>query len=462
MGWQDAPVVSGQPAKGWQSAPVENQPQQEPYTGQFFPLSNTPEGGMKFDPNAGILGPFYRAVTLPMDALKGKVDPKSEEGIGRALEAGAVMSPVSAGTRGGLRWAGVKPKPKTKPVKTPTGEELVKEGGFDYNLARRLDVRYYPRAVQNWAFKLKSQLLKDGYSDKKGSAPLTHGVLDDLLKPTERGAFVSIDNLQSVKLTLQNAAKNFNKPTDQDAAIEVIRAIDEFIARPDPESVMAGPAAGAGDIWTRATKNYGAGKRSERLVDDPVSLGERAEQGRHVLSAGSTDKTIRDRLGSLLTNEKTRAGFSDEELAILKSVKDGTAPRNIVSIVGNWMNTGFAAGSSLMAAISAVAYPPAILGAIPGAVVLGAKAAGNLLTKRALNKASEKVRQRSPLYQERVETAPPRLPASPATRSMMGRTTVGVLPAAAQSLMETLEKQQITPQQYEEYLRQKYARDQGA
>ena len=66
------------------------QPDQS-YQGKILPISRDAQGNVSFDSDAGILGAVKRAVTLPGDVMAGKVDPTSEEGIGRAAEFAGVF-----------------------------------------------------------------------------------------------------------------------------------------------------------------------------------------------------------------------------------------------------------------------------------------------------------------------------------------------------------------------------------
>ena len=70
------------------------------YTGAILPFSVDESGEKRFDPSAGILGAVTRAITLPGEAMAGKIDPTSPEGIGRSTEFATVFGGTSpaAGT----------------------------------------------------------------------------------------------------------------------------------------------------------------------------------------------------------------------------------------------------------------------------------------------------------------------------------------------------------------------------
>lgn len=79
--------------------PAPKAPSKE-YHGKILPFSVDEAGNKNFDPNAGFLGAITRAITLPGEAMAGKIDPTSDEGIGRAAEFATVFGGTSpaAGT----------------------------------------------------------------------------------------------------------------------------------------------------------------------------------------------------------------------------------------------------------------------------------------------------------------------------------------------------------------------------
>src|SRR5690606_33475893 len=76
------------------------------YSGTLLPFSRDEFGNVSFDLSAGIPGMIGRVVTLPMDAMRGSVDPLSDEGVARAAEAalsmtgGSVLAPLERGALG--------------------------------------------------------------------------------------------------------------------------------------------------------------------------------------------------------------------------------------------------------------------------------------------------------------------------------------------------------------------------
>lgn len=74
------------------------QPEQDKsYKSTILPFSKDAQGNVSFDSDAGLLGFVKRAVTLPGDVATGKVDPLSEEGIGRAFDLATTITPLTPG-----------------------------------------------------------------------------------------------------------------------------------------------------------------------------------------------------------------------------------------------------------------------------------------------------------------------------------------------------------------------------
>jgi len=121
-----APANSGMPAlpPGFELVQPEQQqikapiqqpaPEDKSYQGAILPFSVDAAGNKSFDSNAGILGAVKRAVMLPGEAYAGKIDPMSEEGIGRAAEFAGVFGPISPAAGSGKAIASLA-KPAERP-----------------------------------------------------------------------------------------------------------------------------------------------------------------------------------------------------------------------------------------------------------------------------------------------------------------------------------------------------------
>jgi hypothetical protein len=408
-------------------------PSNEPaYSGSLLPFSRAQDGSVSFDSNAGIIGAIKRAVTLPGDVVTGKVDPRSDEALERALELGSIATPANPAIRaGGRAIAGSRRAMEQPRITPPSGEELKRLGGEGFNAVRSMDVDYSSRAVSDMAIGLRQRLEKDGLLAEV--APTTHSIVNKLIDPPE-GSVVTIESLNAAKQALRAARQNFTNPNERIAAERLIRGMEEFVENVDPRSVVAGPAAEAGRLTREARQNYAAGKRSERIT----GVGEKAERRAAGANSGQNlDNSIRSRVASVLEQPKQRQGFSKPEIAALEKTVRGTPARNATRYVGNLFGGGGGLGQAVTSGIGAGAG--AMAGGAPGAVAggilaamtgTGAKQLGNMLTRRSLNKADELVRKRSPAYEQMLRDTPMEV-VSPEKRMAMARMLMLSGPQAA-------------------------------
>lgn len=397
------------------------QPKAEPktvYSGAILPFSQDDQGNTSFDSNAGLVGTIKRALTLPGDVVSGKVDPRSQEGVGRAFELGTLATPIGAAARAG---EGVTLNSARAPVATPTAEELRTAGRAGYTAARDMGVDLAPNSVNQMARSVMGELEQDGLLSEL--APATHSLLRRLAEEQPAGSVAPFGGLVAARQALNRVARQVDPVTrgptqDAAAASRAVRTIDGFLEAPPTGSVLAGPADAASAALREANANYGAAVRSNRL-DDKIEVAElraaAANSGRNI------GNTLRQRVVDILANPKLRAGYSTEEIAALEEAAMGTPTRNAARIIGNALGGGGGIGSTFMGLAGAAGGAAAggtggaVLGAAAPLVGMAARSAENSMTRNAVERAAELVRQRSPLYQSAEAAAPivQSLPAGP-------------------------------------------------
>jgi hypothetical protein len=400
----------------------------------ILPFSGPP-GNQHFDPNAGLLGMLKRTFSLPGEVYRGELPTQipdqgtNPELISRAAEAAAVASPVNPAVRSGSRAIeGVARAMRRQKTPVPTSAELNAATDAGYEAARGLGVDYQAPAVARMADIVKANLMREGIHPE--DATRTYIKLDKLTKPPPTfdpatGEFLnpgaSFTELESARRAFNNIAYDESSSvsnTDRRAARAAIAAIDDFFQNPTPASVLAGPASAVSEVAKAARGNAAAGFRSQDLVNNQAS----AELKAAIANSGANvDNAIRQRAGYLADplHPERLAGYSAEEQAAIKQVAEGTVTRNVIRRVGNLFGGG--GGLGQLAAIAG----GATLGAGAGHATIGALAApatglaarkvANALSRRAMTKADELVRRRSPLYRAR-EAAAPMIPESAATR----------------------------------------------
>jgi hypothetical protein len=288
----------------------------------------------------------------------------------------------------------------------PTGAELKAAADTGYETARAMGVDYHGEAVARIAKELQARLMREGISPS--DAARTYPKLDELASPP-KGANSSFSELYSARKSFQRIAQDYNATAeDRMAATWAIKTIDGFFENPIPSSVLAGPADAVGHVAKTARGNAAAAFRSQDLVANQASAELRADA---TYSGRNVENNIRQRAAYLVDplHPERMSGFSAEEKAAIEAVARGGPLRNSLRYVGNALGGGGGLGL-LLTGTSAGALGGSMnstaMGATAGAVFpaigISSKAIANALAKRAMRKADELVRSRSPL----AEAAP--------------------------------------------------------
>ncbi|CDM57682.1 putative conserved protein [Rhizobium favelukesii] len=405
------------PPDGFVVAP----PVDQSYTGQFLPFSVDAQGNKSFDSNAGILG-FAKdilgsaksAFMLPGDVYTGKEQVMGADGnvrpevLGRSLEFAGTFSPSTPGLRTGTGIVpGEKQQLRQSVPNVPSADDLFAEAGRNFDAMRESGVDYASTAVKDAAQAAKARLEEQGFDAQV--AGKTHSILDKLSNPPENSV-ASIKGLHSARKTFGKIAQNFTDPTDQAAATQAIRGLDEFIGSDNPASVVAGTASDAASALKAGNANYAAASRSDALTGVERAADLRAAASN---SGTNTGNAIRQRIAAAILKPKEISGYSPEELVSLERIVTGTPAQNATRYVGNLLGGGGGLGQMLTAAAGAGAggaaggsAGAAIGAALPLGVGAASKAISNALTRGALRSADEAVRTRSPLYERMKADAP--------------------------------------------------------
>lgn len=410
------------------AAQAELQRRQGPaYSGSILPFSRDQQGNVSFDSNAGILGSLKRSFMLPGDAVAGKVDPSSQEGIGRALEFATTFSPMNPGVRAGEAAVPGVANTMAKPanVPAPSISELKAASNAGYDAMRSSGVDYKASAVEDLARRLKGELEADGILSEL--APKTHSVLDKLTGAPE-GAVANISGLEAARRAFGHASKDFANPTDQLAASRSVSGLDGFISGAADDAVATGDPRAAATALQEARANYAAAKRSEKLDDVEYAAQLRAKAANSGQNIGNS---TRQRIASLLLNPKARAGYNADEIAALEGIDAGSPIANATRYAGNLLGGGGGLGAATTGFMGAAAGG---MSGSPGLAVAGAalpiagavsKKISNGLTERALRRVSEDTRRRSPLYEKRLAETPSEANAPKVTDALLRMILLG-------------------------------------
>lgn len=413
-------------------------PKQIPHKGSIFPWSVDERGQGRPDLSAGITGFIGRAITAPGDALAGKFDAMSDEGIGRAAETAALMSPMPAAQRAGERALFGPAATRAASPKIPTAAELHAAKGAAYDAVEKSGVEYSGSAITGMIRDLKADLAKQAII--ADNYPKTFRLLDKL-DDAPPGSSLQLQFLDALRKELGSIAGG----DESRAATLAIKRLDKFVDAADPASLMArapapanalpSPAGfpqAADDAAREAARNIrdargnaAAGFRSDALTGLEESVERRTASTNSGRNLGNN---IRSRVASFLDKDKDIRGFSDAELTAMDALTRGTPTTNATRYVGNLLGGGGGLGQTLMAAAGAGAGG-ALGGGIEGGMVgaaapaaVGAASRGvyNQLTKRQLAMIDEMVRARSPLFAQR-QAQTPMVPVTPEIRAAILR-----------------------------------------
>lgn len=339
---------------------------------------------------------------LPLTGPDGSTSPQAIE---EAFNFAGWASPFAPGVRNGGVVPTSNPSLKTPKVEPPSADILKSTASRGYEKLRDLGVDYKTSAVNDLSGEIQANLTRDGITPSL--APKVYSILGGLAE-SPAGSVASLDGITGARRAFGHAAADFANPTEQLAAKRAMEALDGFLARSDPATVERGPASEVPSILADARGNYAAYKRSQTLTDLDDAAQLRASAANSGTNAGNT---TRQRVTSLVLNDKKAAQFGDEDLAGLRGVVEGSNAANFSRWLGNMLGGG-GLGATLSAGAGGI--PGMWLGspelATAGAVALptigrGAKEMSNILTERALKGVERETRKRSPLYEEMVKNA---------------------------------------------------------
>jgi hypothetical protein len=409
----------------------------------FAPTSETLEHGVEH-----VAGPIYEPQTtagkfartagefLPAAALPGGGEAKVVERLGKMVLAPALASEAAGQLTEGTplepvaRIAGAALAPAaigrlgSRSVRAaaaiPTSEAIGDAAEHGYKSVRDLGVQFKPEALSNLAGTVEQSLMRDGL--RPSLARKTFDVLGDLRNPPA-GATADFADVAALRRVLGKVAA-LPDQTESMAASRMIDHLDRFLDNPAASDVLHGDAQEAARLYKEANANYAAMKRSETLAGKVEAAEEQAASAN---SGANVENAMRQRVRDILKSPKLRRGYSPEEIVAMQSVVRGTAPQNVLRMIGNLLGGG--GGLGAIAAGSAAALAGAGTGAV--AVPLagyGIKKLGNAIMRGRVNALDELIRSRAPAAA--AANAARQAAAVARQQQLLRNARMGVLPAA--------------------------------
>jgi len=334
--------------------------------------------------------------------------------ITNAATGGAVGGVLGAGMgsifgpRGGMQST----------AKVPTTAEQYADKTARYTALENSPALYEPNALARAATPTEDVLRAQRYH--QNDSPRTFRAVDEMRAPptTEHlgiGAPVSPGDIEYIRKGLKRTEQGI---VDRDASGYVKRALDNFVLNPPPGAVIPGTeraAAEASALAQSARDAHGAFRRGQ-LFDSLI------ENATTSAAGAASGLNLQNRLrqaagGALRMNDKgqsalSKAHYSPEEIARVTEfarVPRGDATlRYVDRIMGGGGGLGLTAAAVAGGAGGGAYFEdPKWAGtvAIPAAG-FALRTLGNRRALRNMNELRDMVHQRSPLYQERVATAP--------------------------------------------------------
>lgn len=359
------------------------------------------------------------AVTAPVRAYTGKLPMTdtsgntSMEAIAEALNMATMAGPSAVSLRAGERMIPGVGK-NLVPAEEALSTDAIKAAARDqYRAAREIGVDFDPSAVKGLTDEISQDLFNRGLVNE--TAPGTNALLKrlgDIPQPASADEVVSapLTSLEAARQGFNNIRRKFSDPPDAEAARLARERLDQFLREPPDGAVVAGDAKAASQLYREADRNWTAAKKSDLLtgVEDAAEL--RAAAANSGQNAGNS---TRQRIASILLNQKTASRFSPEEREALESVVRGTPTENVSRYMANLLGGGGGLGQSLAAlgtggmAMAASGQPMAIAaGAIPAVVGTLLKKGSNYMTQRHLAGIEKGIRAAAPASREFSETLP--------------------------------------------------------
>lgn len=226
----------------------------------------------------------------------------------------------------------------------PTSAELGTATDAGYAALRGSGLEIKPQAMQSAIneIRLDQQI-------HPRSAPTVSGILDDaankgIMSPlTGAKAGVKFDDIDALRKELGGIARNYSAPTEQKAARDAIRGLDDYLAKISPSDVLSGDAKQVAALASESRANAAAEFRTRAL--DAVR--QRAEdQAGSAASGMNVENAYRQQLRAFIRPDnkgispaKTE-GFTPQEINRMRVASRGTSFPNMLRLVGNVLGGG--------------------------------------------------------------------------------------------------------------------------
>lgn len=259
-------------------------------------------------------------------------------------------------------------------------DEIKATKNLAYQTADQLGVRYKPDAFNS--------MIRDLTNDMQSMnlSPMRHPKAASMVTDMQalKDSAPTLTQMDQLRQVVARDVAGSTDPAERHFGQAIIERIDNFLDNADAVSVSAGdPALGAATI-KEARKLNTRMRKLEKIqnVDYAADLSASSSG-----SGGNVDNATRQRVKSLLLNEKKMRGFTPDERALMETIVRGSRGQNALRLAGKFSPTS--GGLSAMLGVGATAANPAM--AIPAAAGYVAKTAADKITGRNFAKLADLV-----------------------------------------------------------------------
>jgi len=226
----------------------------------------------------------------------------------------------------------------------PTADELKPAVDAGYAALRAADLEIKPQAIQSAVNRIRV----DAEVHPK-LTPQVSGLLDDaankgIMSPLTGGSGgAKFDDLDALRRQLGAVARDYSNPSEQKAARDAMRGLDDYLARISPADVLKGDAAQIAKLAGETRANAAAEFRL-RAMD---AIRQRAEdQAGSAASGMNVENAYRQQLRAFIRlNNKgispaKKEGFTPQEIDRIRAATRGTSFPNMLRLVGNALGGG--------------------------------------------------------------------------------------------------------------------------
>jgi len=282
---------------------------------------------------------------------------------------------------------------------SPTADELKPAVDAGYAALRAADLEIKPQAIQSTVNRIR---IDQEIHPKL--APQVSGLLDDaankgIMSPlTGLSGGVKFDDLDSLRKQLGAVARNYTNPTEQKAARDAMRGLDDYLAKISPADVLKGDAAQIAKLAAETRGNAAAEFRL-RAID---AIRERAENAAGAANSGmNVENAYRRELKNFIRpNNKgispaKKEGFTPEEINRMRVATRSTSFPNMLRLVGNMLGGGGGIATTGLASAGYLSGDPRFYAA--AGLGLGARRMSNAMMRNRAEMLSRMTAARSPL-----------------------------------------------------------------